>query len=102
MYKILPLFSDSTYTYTTSILDLNFRFDFYWNSRQQMYHFDVYNEDNTPFRLGTPLVVDSYPIVWDDKGSTLMCIPAVESAMDTIPTQIQTPDYYRLVFFQRE
>lgn len=100
MYITLPLYSDSFYSYTANIKGVAYLFEFMWNSRQGCYHFDIYSEGRSPFSLGNSLVVQSYPIVWDDEGSALMCLPR-HTLSDTLPIQEEVPDFFGLVFFER-
>lgn len=100
MYTTLPLYEDSAYSYTANLGGVAYLFEFFWSNRQQCYHFDVYSEGRSPFSLGNILVVQAYPIVWDDNGSSLMCLPRT-SDKDAKPTQGETPTTFSLVFFER-
>lgn len=100
MYTTLPLYEDSSYSYTTTLSGVAYLFEFFWSKRQGRYHFDVYSEGRSPFSLGNLLVVQAYPIIWDDNGSTLMCLPRGSETSHS-PTREETPSSLSLVFFER-
>jgi len=100
MYTTLPLYEDSSYSYTTTLGGVAYLFEFFWSNRQGCYHFDVYSEGRSPFSLGNLLAVQAYPIIWDDNGSTLMCLPRIPATSPS-PTREETPTTLSLVFFER-
>lgn len=61
-YIPLPLFSDSSYSYTIGLEGQNYKFQMLWNERAATWFFSIYLEDNTPLVLGERLV-PNYPVL---------------------------------------
>lgn len=63
-YVVMPLFDDEDYEYQIALEGNSYTFRAYYNSRTELWHFDLSTEDGTPVVLGEALV-PNYPILWD-------------------------------------
>lgn len=102
-FVIIPLFSDPSYEFNINLGANAYNFKFYLNSRQQKYHFDIYNDANEPLYLGLPLqpmTYDTYKL--NPEEGFLALSPRVQNAklnfQDVGWSQI--PEHY--VFFYSE
>lgn len=60
----LPLYSDLSYRYSSSLETVSLQFKFYWNTRAKQWLMDIRLEDQTPLVLGYALV-PQYPMLVD-------------------------------------
>lgn len=60
----LPLYSDLSYRYSSSLEAVSLQFKFYWNARAKQWQMDIRLEDQTPAVLGYALV-PQFPMLID-------------------------------------
>lgn len=99
MYTKLPLYPESVFSYSINLAGTTFKFEFEWNKRTNSFYFNILDESNTPLYQGLKLIPGAYPVQLADN-TYLTCLAALPSSLNGEASMEQSPDAYRLVFFE--
>lgn len=99
---LLPLFSDTLYSYKVALEGTSYNLKFRYNERMKLWLMDIYTEDNIAVLLGVTLV-PNYPIALEYTLEDLSGGFWLEAVADTNTEQYKTyPEdlakYYRLFY----
>lgn len=102
-YINLPLAADGAYDYTINLGKSSFRFVFELNTRQNLYHFSIYDKNENPLFLGVALLPMAYEnIKLPEADGVLVLLPQNSSIQfDQVPAT-SLLEKYSFIFFPSE
>ena len=102
VYVNLPLFKDDSFTYTIPLEGITYRFNFYYNSREESWLFDIRYSNGEAVVLGEALVAQ-YPMLLDYNleglSGFLWMEPIGENQNQTVINPFEIHQYYTLRYY---